>query len=605
MSVVHTTLPKFLTEPDPEIYRSENYVVVDFETTNIEKGTPLNDDNKLVLAAWWTPTGGMKYKWGGEFEQQELIAACEAADFIVAHNAGFELGWLRRCGLKLEETLVWCTQIADYVIGGNRWQLNKLSLSECASRHGISVEKDDFVSSLIRKAKICPSDIPRRLLLKYCMTDVEVTRWLFASQLDQTDQLPIIYTRCLATPVLTDIEFNGMQLDVDAVQAMYDTKRREFAEAQETLGRMTGGINFRSPVQLAEFLYDELKFAELKDRRGSPLRTAKGGRLTAQDVVLRLPCKNKRQTEFIAQYKLTKALSNEITKYLSKLNACCEEAEGFLQGKFNQTNTQTHRLSSSGLRYKCQFQNFPRAYKKIFKARHDGWFVGEADGAQLEFRAAAQLGRDRVAIDDIVEGTDIHSVTADIIGVTRQDAKAHTFKPLYGGTSGTEAQQRYYKFFAEKYSGITETQKGWINTVLENKFLETEWGMRYYWPDCKMSRSGYVEYTTSICNYPVQAFATAEIIPMALTFFWHYLKRSDYKMLLVNTVHDSVIAEIPPDEVAAFKELSKLSFLDNVALYMKKCYNVDMIVPLATGIKIAERWGATDEEELFTMELQA
>ena len=55
---------------------------------------------------------------------------------------------------------------------------------------------------------------------------------------------------------------------------------------------------------------------------------------------------------------------------------------------------------------------------------------------------------------DIENGVDVHQYTADIIGVSRQQAKGHTFKPLYGGMSGTEDEKRYYAAFKEKYKGI-------------------------------------------------------------------------------------------------------------------------------------------------------
>ena len=35
-----------------------------------------------------------------------------------------------------------------------------------------------------------------------------------------------------------------------------------------------------------------------------------------------------------------------------------------------------------------------------------------------------------------------------------KDAKAHTFKPLYGGVTGTEDEKRYYTKFLEKYKDI-------------------------------------------------------------------------------------------------------------------------------------------------------
>ena len=52
-------------------------------------------------------------------------------------------------------------------------------------------------------------------------------------------------------------------------------------------------------------------------------------------------------------------------------------------------------------------------------------------------------------MEDIKNGVDVHQYTADVIGVSRQDAKAHTFKPLYGGTTGTDDEKRYYSAFKE------------------------------------------------------------------------------------------------------------------------------------------------------------
>ena len=61
----------------------------------------------------------------------------------------------------------------------------------------------------------------------------------------------------------------------------------------------------------------------------------------------------------------------------------------------------------------------------------------EADFAQLEFRAAAFLSQDKTAIDEVINGFDVHSYTASIISdagqpTDRQTAKAHTFAPFMG-----------------------------------------------------------------------------------------------------------------------------------------------------------------------------
>ena len=55
-------LPKWLTDLDPEVYLKKNYLVVDFETTNLDKGDPRNPDNKIVLAVW-EYGGERKVRW--------------------------------------------------------------------------------------------------------------------------------------------------------------------------------------------------------------------------------------------------------------------------------------------------------------------------------------------------------------------------------------------------------------------------------------------------------------------------------------------------------------------------------------------------------------
>ena len=552
----------------------------------------------------------MRFCWGDEFSLARLVRDIENADFIIAHNAKFELQWLRRCGVDTSKLVIWDTMIGEYVIGGNRWAWAQLSLAKSATRRLGSRPEDqkmDLVGEMF-KAGLCSTDVPRSWLKSYCERDTRLARKLFIAQRDYMHEdgqlLPVMYTRCLATPVLAHIEMNGMQLDAEKVSGLIGTKERRYAELQNSIEELTGGININSPKQLAAFLYGgegaddlpapSLEFAERTTRRGEPLRTATGKPKTDADTVAALKATNARQREFLAAYKESKELYNELTKYLRKFSACCEEVGGRLQAQFNQCNTRTHRLSSSGLDYATQFQNFPRLYKPIFRARHADSLIGEADGAQLEFRVAAHLGRDEVALDDIKTGTDIHSVTAGIIGCSRQDAKAHTFKPLYGGRSGTRDEVRYYEYFRENYSGITATQQRWIDEVLSSKELRTEWGLKYYWPSTRMERSGYVVNSTSICNYPVQAFATAEIIPVGLVYFWHYVRAAGLQMSVVNTVHDSIITELPPEEVDHFHVLSQLCLIDEVYTYLETVYGIRLTVPLGAGVSVGTHWG--DEE---------
>jgi DNA polymerase I-like protein with 3'-5' exonuclease and polymerase domains len=601
-------LPAWVCEPDPTIYEWGVPLFLDFETTGLDKGSALTAENRIVLACWqlgWD--GKVEHKWGGQYEQEELCHAITKCTFIVAHNVKFELQWLARCGIDLSELIVYDTQLAEYVIGGNRWKTENLSLELTARRHGLP-GKVGLVSRMI-KAGICPSEIPQAWLLKYCEQDVALLPSVMTKQLDAmsgTRLLPVVYNRCLLAPVLADIETNGMQLDQSQIQPLWEETETKYAEAERALNEMAKGVNWNSPKQVAAFLYDELKFPEPRvKRRGIwvPLRSKAGGRKTDADTIAALVPTTDEQKQFKERFEYAKELFTLLKMYLRKFNDCCVEAGGILYGVFNQTQTYTHRLSSSGRKYKVQFQNFPRQFKKFFRAP-EGWLVGETDGAQLEFRVAGHLGRDVAVIADVVGGVDVHSFTAETLTVNgqetnRQDAKTHTFKPLYGGSSGTEAEQAYYRAFKEKYPGVAKAQQVWINNVLLDKKLETEWGLVYYWPDTKMDRSGYITNTTSICNYPVQAFATAEIIPISLVCMWHRLKRSKYKMYLVNTIHDSIVAYLPPEEREVFVALARQCMIEDTYQIVERLYGIKLIVPLGCGIKIADHWAATKDELKF------
>jgi DNA polymerase I-like protein with 3'-5' exonuclease and polymerase domains len=162
---------------------------------------------------------------------------------------------------------------------------------------------------------------------------------------------------------------------------------------------------------------------------------------------------------------------------------------------------------------------------------------------------------------------------------------------------------RYYEFFREKYVGVTDTQRSWINSVLADKELRTEWGLKYYWPDTRQDRSGYVTNSTSICNYPVQAFATAEIIPVGLVYFWHYARAAELQMKIVNTVHDSIITELPPEELEEFHELAQISLIDEVYVYLRAVYDIELVVPLGAGVMTGSHWSnseAKDSEVTYT-----
>ena len=620
-------LPDHVSNPDPGRYKSANYVVLDFETTNLDKGSPYVEANRLVLSCWTVLEDGKRVRKsirGNEFEVEDLVNDCNSADFLVAHNAKFELGWLARCGYDVGSRPIFCTQIAEYVIAGNRKWGQMASLNQCLARRGMG-GKEDAVSMLIKQG-VCPSEIPERWLLEYCEIDVDKCEELF---LDQREYLfkygldSVMYSRCLLTPVLADIEKNGMTVDGKRVEAILSTSIEELHVLDGEMIKLTGGINMNSPKQFAEFLFKTLKFAVPRDHRRQEMLTNStnavfpdGVPATNMAAIGLLKAKTAKQRRFLELYARHNNLSTTIGKYLTKLSECAKDNNGLLQGQFNQTKTMTHRLSSTGKVYKIQFQNMARWLKPVFTCRNPGWLIQEADQGQLEYRIAVDLARDKQGLQDIIDKVDSHSFTASYLfdgydkmkGKTkkdaRTDAKAHTFKPLYGGSSGTEKEQAYYQAFKDKHPDITNMQELWKDTVLSSKQLRIASGLVLYWPYCRITNTGYITESTSICNYPVQNFATAEVVPLSLVCMWYRMRHAKLESFIVNTVHDSVISEVHPDEKDIVETITKQAMEVDVVELVQKLYNYDIVTPLDAESEFWSHWTTSTgwEKEHLTKE---
>ena len=98
-------------------------------------------------------------------------------------------------------------------------------------------------------------------------------------------------------------------------------------------------------------------------------------------------------------------------------------------------------------------------------------------------------------------------------------------------------------------------------------------------------------------NYPIQAFATAEIIPIALVYFWHMARERglEDKVVIVNTVHDSAICEVDPEYYEEVEKLCIDIWLE-VYRYLESVYNYSFDkVPLGTSVAMADNWDTGQE----------
>ena len=316
---------------------------------------------------------------------------------------------------------------------------------------------------------------------------------------------------------------------------------------------------------------------------------ADGGFKTDRDTLKKLAARSTGELrEFIDLIIRYNAIDTYLNTFVNGMRDHVNE-DSILHPKFMQCVTATARLSSRD----PNFQNQPRGntfpIRKVITSRFEGGKIMEIDFSQLEFRTAVFLAQDKQGMKDIEDGVDVHQFTADTIGVSRQDAKAHTFKPLYGGMSGTEDEKRYYKAFLDKYKDIAKWHETLQSSAIEFKKIKTPSGREYAFPYAQRQAWGGSSYSTQIKNYPVQGFATADIVPIACINAYNLMREHKVKSLLVNTVHDSIVADIFPGEEDTMADILDSATLD-VIDSLKSYYDLDFNVPLDTETKVGYNW---------------
>ena len=296
---------------------------------------------------------------------------------------------------------------------------------------------------------------------------------------------------------------------------------------------------------------------------------------------------------FLLDVRRLSAVDTYLSSFVGGI-ATNTKQDGKLHVRLLQHRTSTGRLSGAD----PNMQNMPRGgtfpVKKVFVSRWSGGKIMEADFAQLEFRVAAFLSQDQVAMKEVSEGFDVHSYTASVISAagqktSRQGAKAHTFAPLYGasGFGRTPAEAAYYEQFTKKYHGIAEWHQRLAKEALSTRKITIPSGREYSFPDVTRRQFGGVTFFTQIKNYPVQGFATADIVPIALL---HIDKLLDgLRSCVVNTVHDSIVIDIHPDEqeqvIAVINKTNEV-----LKSLVDAHWNIDFNVPLLLEAKIGPNW---------------
>ena len=90
-----------------------------------------------------------------------------------------------------------------------------------------------------------------------------------------------------------------------------------------------------------------------------------------------------------------------------------------------------------------------------------------------------------------------------------------------------------------------------------------------------------------IKNYPVQGFATGDVVPVVLNEM--YKRLEPMQSCLVNTVHDSTVIDVHPDEREQVLNMIQ-DMNEGLTDLVESVYGIRMNVPLLLEAKIGPNW---------------
>lgn len=453
------------------------------------------------------------------------------------------------------------------------------------------------ISKLIGNGReINMGDLPPEAIGDYAAEDADVTFRLWQAlepTLRKTPDLHALLTDCEEplAGVLERMEAVGVRLDTGALRVCRTELEREILQLEIAIRDITGaGINLASPKQLGEFLFGTLQLDP------SVKRSARGQFPTNEETLMKVRDRHP-IVDMILDWRACVKLKNT---YIDKLPEHIDPEDGRIHTTFNQSLTDTGRLSSSN----PNLQNIPvrsdrgQRIRAAFVSRGPGWKVLSADYSQVELRLMAAASGDESMIRAFRNGEDIHAQTASAVyGVPieevtpqqRSRCKMVNFGIIYGISAfglasrlripRKDAQSLITTYF-EHYPAVRAYMDRTIAEARERGYAKTLFGRRRPLPDLSSRNASTRAAAERIAiNMPIQGTA-ADIIKMAMVRIDRELRARGLKAAMTLQIHDELLFDVPDEE------------LDTVTALVRGAMEgvTQLSVPLEVSVGVGDNW---------------
>ena len=439
-------------------------------------------------------------------------------------------------------------------------------------------------------------DIPVEEVVDYACEDADITfqlyEYLYPKLVEEGFEKLYLEMEEPLIKVITNLEFNGINLDKDFLNKYAVELEKLIFEEQEAIHKEAGvAFNIASPKQVGEILFDHMKIPYR-------WRKTKMGNYSTDETKLSELAKTYPFVQRILDFR---GLAKLKSTYVDALPEMVNPRDGRIHSSFNQALAATGRLSSNN----PNLQNIPirteagRKVRKAFIPRDEEHILLAADYSQIELRLIAEISQDEAMLDAFIKGQDIHRATAarvygvpydEVTSDQRRNAKTVNFSIIYGagatnlsqqlGIKRTEAKELINQYFAQ-YQGLKKYMEETVNFARENGYVATLMGRRRQLRDIN-SRNRLEQSNAEriAINTPIQGTA-ADMIKLAMNTIHKQLVAGDFKTKMILQVHDELVFDV-------FKP--ELDTITSIVENGMKNAMPNLKVPILVGIGTGNNW---------------
>ncbi|HET7011076.1 MAG TPA: DNA polymerase I [Anaerolineales bacterium] len=577
---------------------------LDVETTSTEEMQADLVGVSLALSpeeGYYLPVGHLEAHAGGpQLPMQEVLSALRPAFESpaiekIGHNLKYDFTVLARYGLR-PAPLTFDTMLAEWICDPASRNLGLKNLAWV--RLGLEmVEIQELIGR--GKGQQTMAEVPIATVAPYAIDDAqaccrllpELEQELRAKQqesLFRDVEMPLL-------PVLAEMEIAGVLLDRDLLRRLSGELQNRLVDLESEIFKHVGhSFNVNSTQQLSKVLFDEMGLRP----RDLGRKTASGHLSTSADVLEEMRSVHPVVALILDQREMAKLKST----YTDALPGAIDPYTGRVHTSFSQTGSVTGRLASSN----PNLQNIPirtelgRRIRQAFIAAA-GQILLSVDYSQIELRIVAHMAEDQAMMEAFHQDQDIHAATAAaVFGLApdqvnpemRRRAKAVNFGLIYGmspfGLSRStdltlgEAEQ-FVKTYFERFPRVREFLDATRRVAARQGYVETLLGRRRYFPQLADNMSipepARARARREAINAPIQGTA-ADIIKLAMLRIPLALQKAGLSGKMILQVHDELVLECPPAELAATARVTQE--------IMQAAY--PLRVPLKTDAKAGLNW---------------